>query len=351
MERKGQELKMSKTADECLTIHVVHSVKGGCGKTAFSLFKALSCADISTKSHAEVLYFDADFKGTSIKTLIYGENEKSFDAINEKKWDDMTPYQHSKSGVWTKIVFRENYNPATLNDIMKGEKKNFIDIVQHGAVLLEGERTPETAVETEQIYSFIDFVFSSPEAADRAIYEYGMDGYVDPKLTQGRFKAEIKGLFNQIYKYGMDKECPYKDVVIDMPPGEEEFSQTMLMVLEKWASETNSKKRKVKLNYYAVTTNDRGHLYAEVGNFMRLQQPKSTGKSFDKYIVVLNELREGEFTNPQAAIEFFQGKIKEKVGNRFFCINKFSNSYYSFCRDNTIDCFDYNITKEEAISC
>ena len=343
---------MSGTDDKSLTIHVVHSVKGGCGKTAFSLFKALSCADVSTKQHAEVLYFDADFKGTSIKTLIYGEDEESFNGINEKKWDWMTPYQHSKSGIRTKLVFQKDYNPATLNDIMDGKKKNFIDIVQHGAVFLEETKTAEMTLEQEQIYSYIDFVFSSPEATDRAMYEYDA-AYGNAKLTQGRFKAKIKEIFNEIYKYGDSFDCPYKDVIIDMPPGEEEFSQTMIMVLKKWANEVNKKERKVKLNYYAVTTNDRGHLYAEVGNLARLQQPCATGKNFDKYIVVLNELRAGEFANASVAIEFFQHKLKEKSGVRkqsnFYCVNRFSDSYYSFCRDNTIDCFDYKITKEEVV--
>lgn len=93
---------MGNSTKDKITIHIVNSVKGGCGKTAFSLFKAMELAKkdridyfnavtredrdeinhLERRKNAPVIWMDADFKGTATKVLFYGENEQAFKLIN-----------------------------------------------------------------------------------------------------------------------------------------------------------------------------------------------------------------------------------------------------------------------------
>ena len=75
------------TTEDKIQIHVVHSVKGGCGKTAFSLFRALELSSECRKSQMEnsnieygnqvpVIWLDADFKGSASRVLFYAETQQ-----------------------------------------------------------------------------------------------------------------------------------------------------------------------------------------------------------------------------------------------------------------------------------
>ena len=342
---------------QSLKINLVHSVKGGCGKTAFSLFKAMSCAHDSEKDSAEVLYFDADFKGTSIKTLIYGSDEETFLSVNTDAWNNATPHDHSKKGIYEKLKFRDFYNPDTLNDFIEEYQKNYVDVVQHGAIIPVFEKSEEINDSGEVINSYIDFLFSSPKAKDKLLYEYEAESFTSQKLTQGRFKARVRELLDQIYVYGSNADCTYKDIVIDMPPGEDAYSKTLISTLKEWTRGVNKKDsaRKIELYYYAVTTNDRGHIWAEASNLAAMLHSPSKGSEFEEIIIVMNELRDEEFkesyigtvlTTLRKQLSDIQASLEKKI---FYCKNSYSDRYYQYCRENNIDAIKYAISDKKEL--
>lgn len=336
-----------------LKIHLVHSVKGGCGKTAFSLFKAMSCAHDSEKDSAEVLYFDADFKGTSIKTLIYGSDKETFLSVNTDAWNNETRHDHSINGIYEKLQFKDCYNPNTLNDFIEEYQKNYVDIVQHGAIIPVFENSEEIDVSLKVINSYIDFLFSSSKAEDKSLYEYEAGSFTSQKLTQGCFKSRIRKLLEQIYDY----DSTYKDIVIDMPPGEEAYSKTLISTLKEWAKDVNKKgkKGKIELYYYAVTTNDRGHIWAEASNLAAMLHSPSKGSEFEEIIIVMNELRDKEFkesyigtvlTTLRKQLSDIQASLEKKI---FYCKNSYSDRYYQYCRENNIDAIKYVISDKKEL--
>lgn len=338
---------------QSLKIHLVHSVKGGCGKTAFSLFKAMSCAHDSEKNSAEVLYFDADFKGTSIKTLIYGSDEKTFLSVNTDAWNNETRHDHSIKGIYEKLQFKDCYNPNTLNDFIEEPQMNYVDIVQHGAIIPVFENSEEIDVSLKVINSYIDFLFSSSKAEDKTLYEYEAGSFTSQKLTQGCFKSRIRKLLEQIYDY----DSTYKDIVIDMPPGEEAYSKTLISTLKEWAKDVNKKgkKGKIELYYYAVTTNDRGHIWAEANNLAVMLHSPSKRREFQEITIVMNELRDEEFkenykgivlTTLKKQLSDIQALLGKKI---FYCKNSYSDKYYQYCRENNVDAIKFDISDKKEL--
>ena len=127
---------MEDTKEKVLKVHIVHSVKGGSGKTAFSLFKAMTLANGKKEKYADkasVLYLDADFKGTAVKTLIYGKDATEFRSINR----DGDCLKRTQGHILLKdtprpqarLAFFKEYQDKTLNDYLKGYATNIYVIL------------------------------------------------------------------------------------------------------------------------------------------------------------------------------------------------------------------------------
>ena len=60
------------TNDKNVNVHIIHSMKGGCGKTACSLLMALKYAsETKSNSNASVLLLDADFRVSALQWLLF----------------------------------------------------------------------------------------------------------------------------------------------------------------------------------------------------------------------------------------------------------------------------------------
>lgn len=58
--------------------HVMHSMKGGCGKSTCALFYALMKAEKEEDELARVLFLDADFKGSALQHLLFRTRDDSW---------------------------------------------------------------------------------------------------------------------------------------------------------------------------------------------------------------------------------------------------------------------------------
>lgn len=342
---------MGDTKDKKLRVHIVHSVKGGSGKTAFSLFKAMTIANYENDRFADkanVLYMDADFKGTAIKTLIYGKNESEFRSLNGegdyiKAKNRRTLFEGIQSPKASLTFFRQ-YQDNTLNDYLKGYVTNICDILVNGGILGQTLKDGETQLKEdgseERLEARLDFIFSSPNIEKKKWFQYGGNERSTPEINLGLCISKMKKLLEQIL------ECKYQDLVIDMPPGNDEYSNALLDIISEWAQ-----KKKVEVYFYAITTNDLTHINAEYEKFLDVMANSSENKHFERYIMIYNELRENEFSSAKLEIQRKAlDEILKNTTNRnkiYYVKCKYREDYYKFCREAEQKNFEYRLNMEE----
>lgn len=345
---------------EALQIHIVSSVKGGCGKTAFSLFKAMEVAleerKRVVKKHtlrAPVLWIDADFKGTGSKVLLYGKDEAEFQGINKgcslRELEDEAAklstsiYETMAINSTNLIRFRSDYVPYTINDYLRGDIKELERMIVHAHMYTKKEPAGFETVDADKskaarINGFLDFIFSSPNVGDKKIFQYG--GSL-PTIEIGQFTHYMKRILMEIYEMGVMNtkagrgartvrtDSGYKHIVLDMSPGDDAYSEALLNMVYEWNEELG--KDKVKINYYLLTTSDRGHIdtvKSAVGEARARLRNFSFGKDVD-VSVVLSEIRKDEFSDPgiqQPIIADLKNEVKIL---RFL----YQREYYDFCRN------------------
>lgn len=329
-----------KTEDK-VKVYLVHSVKGGSGKSAFSLFKAMTLAVQSdNKEKASVLYLDADFKGTATKTLLYGKDYEAFKVLNHTMLEELEKESVSSINI-AGLAFSQTYQYHNLNDFFKEHVSAYQDMVVNGGVcFVEGD--------TKCLLSKLDFIFSSPSAREKLLFQYENDDRVLPLLNIGWYRMRMQQLLQQIVKSG-----DYQHIVIDMPPGEDEYSRELVKVLESFYAE-----EMIKLYWYAITTNDNGHLDSEYEDFLQKMQTDKRHKGYTGYIMVYNELKENEFSNIAADSASLAEELRESGSNNtdecFFLVNSYKNAYYDLCRKTVsseadIFMFEYVVSEEKKL--
>lgn len=332
-----------------VTFHVVHSVKGGCGKTAFSLFTALrlaaEAAETAEKTRktavgakedrARVLLLDADFKGSGLKTLLYSKDQETFDVNREMRLEDFE--EKEKSGINAGInylLFRRAYQKNNLNDFLTGKCHSISEITAESGVIPKKRGKP--AEEANGFNGYLDFIFCSPRMKDRDLFSYANAS--QPAISVGRFRIKARELLEQISACkDAAGEGQYKHVVIDMPPGYDEYSDVLLDVLRHFCRDDKEK----KICYYAVTTGDRSHLDAMRENVEKVLQGSGDCRDCDRVCVVFSEVRRDEFEkeSPRDCADKYCAGLRDRITLQKCC---YQEEYYDFCRMNR-DSFGYSI--------
>lgn len=331
---------MGDTKDNMMQIHIIHSVKGGSGKTAYSLFKSISLAHDMDK----IMYFDADFKATAIKTLVYGRDYGAFNSINGERYvEDYEEHEKMIKSPMAGFIFSKNYQANTLNDYLCGDCNSLADILVHGGVFGFEEKDENTEIKMpEQLEAKVDFVFSSPEIDKKHWFQHEIGKRNQPPLNNGLFKRKMSALFEQILQFD------YKAVVVDMPPSEDEYSKDLLAIIDELL-----RKKKVKVYYYAITTNDICHLDAEYEEFQFILRNRREVGVYEQYTMVYNEIRNAEFED----VEPYKKQLKDSL-EKWHCSNcdkvyyvrcQFQPSYYDFCRTGRQQPFVCKLEEPKAI--
>ncbi len=359
----------TKNTKDKIQIHIVSSVKGGCGKTAFSLFKALDVAlklrnEDLKKRRSEVLWVDADFKGTASRTLFYGKDETEFEALHgertiEKLEEDyLGLFDESPLPTQNSLCYGEVYVPYTINDYLCEEIRGLEKMIVHGYVYCEqktgGGPTGATAAVKGCINGMVDFVFSSGTMADKRVFNYG-SGL--PTIEIGRFTYLMSAMLQRLCEKGKTKtsaagdkddgKANYKHIVIDMPPGDDAYSSALLRTIREF---TQKRKSEIEIHLYVLTTSDRGHMDAMLESVRDTCERLRKYKHKEKIHIVLSEIRTGEF-NPissyQERIDECRSEIKKLLLGENVEIDillcRFQEEYYKFCREIDRKEFAYNI--------
>lgn len=366
--------------DDKIQIHVVSSVKGGCGKTALSLFKALEMAGKERNVHpdsrrAGVIWIDADFNGTASKTLFYGKNEAEFKVLHsdhtiEKLQEEFpTLFEEPLLPTKNKLCFNSRYVPYTINDYLKEDISGLEKMIVHGYVFGEQRMgSGSHATRSGCINGVIDFIFSSGAVSDKKLFNYG-SGL--PTIEVGRFTYLMRAMLLRLCELGRTKTraagvysdalSNYKHIIIDMPPGDDAYSSALLDMIRRLAGE---KDYGIEMHLYTLTTSDRGHMYAVQQSLRDTCERLRAYKHKEQIHAVLSEVRKEEFGFDSAIITdqdllskdlaLYTAPIiecKEEIQRQFstektnmdilFC--KFQQEYYQFCRNIDQKEFAYSI--------
>ena len=309
-----------------IQIHIVSSVKGGCGKTAFSLFKALELANTERKynlenKYASVIWIDADFKGTASKPLFYGENEEMFKTIHsgytiEELQDEIDGlFETSSLSPNNRLCFSSEYIPYTINDYLKEEIEGPEKMIIHGYAF-SGQKAEAPLKSFGCINGLIDFVFSSGHMSDKKLFNYG-SGL--PTIEIGRFTYLMKVLLSRSLEMGrienkavdesIDIQSNYKHIIIDMPPGDDAYSSALLSTIRQLAEEKQGDRHvEIEIHLYTLTTSDRGHMFAILESLQDTCERLRKYKHKEKIYAVLSEIRDAEFKD----VNYYKDQINER---------------------------------------
>lgn len=338
-----------------VNVHIVHSMKGGCGKSACSLFKVLQYACQSEKIEypAKVLFLDADFRGSALQWLLFEDSRgkkanynvlmsqlRDIHFLNDSLGDKITHY----------FALPGDFSvEKNLNQYIKGHYETFEQILNHSASYhgikesMEDEGSADGTAELGNdkffINGFFDIIFSSYRSNDKELFRYSShEGtYRMPAITSGVYTYHIEQLLKQMLKHGQaDSDCrgQYEHIVIDMPPGYDEYSDLLLQELRKMA-EVNSN---IKLHYYSVTTNDIGHMCLALQNVQDMIKSHNRFAPFESVNVILNCMAENDFLFGLNSEPDFDMKISEILktlsGKGEVLKKSYEQGYRKFCRSS-----------------
>lgn len=337
-------------------IHIVHSVKGGCGKTTFSLFKSIRLSTeyvdegLGRDQKNRVLYIDCDFRGSALKVYLFGPdlNPKFLEHINSDEFTWLKIGSDDYNNCKKKLEFQLPCSEMTLNDFINQSSKAGIgvdDILVHGSVYVSEEERNKgldnsAGLSRSKPYAKvgkIDFIFSPPKSEDKKIFGQGVShGNEDVVLNKAIFRLRMRNLLEQIITYGKMNESSnvqYTDIILDMPPGSDEYADALL----KEVNQIVVKNKEIEAVYYVMTTTDRGHMYATADYIISLLNHHL----FDEAIKICcvftemfkDELGEtlsklSELSKEAAGILF--NRIAELKGTKDieYYINRYSEEFY-----------------------
>lgn len=318
-----------KNADNTVHVHVVHSMKGGCGKSAFSLFKAITLArdaNVNESLESRVLYIDADFKGTSLQYLLcdsFMEQIKKGSSLSKEVIESRATGLCGNGGE-NQLAFSESYKSVYLNDYLKGDYEHrFCDLFMESIVYQDHPGSAE-----KDVNGRIDFVFSSPEMKEKNIFRNR-----DERLGEGRFANNIASFLKTALRKGRGRgdqiSGQYTQIIIDMPPGHDSYSDLLLLELKKLKRKYDN----IKIYYYSVTTDDRGHLKSMKENLADIEQYDEDKSIYNNVNAVLCCMGNNDFKNYKEIVEDLQAEKWWKPNRNLIFLVPYQNEYREFCRN------------------
>lgn len=348
-----------------INVHIMHSMKGGCGKSTCALFKTLQIAHeqgIGDKC-AHVLFMDADFKGSAMTEILFHRRHSSDEGqVLPEEWEKVQKLQElggrvmKGRGMQHKMAIPDNFDSyITLSDYLKDSSQCSIDDVICRSCSYETEEKAQTTSGSEDaeientadlkqkdfVNGYVDFILSSASSKSKnwfrhkqgkiaaGVYSYRMDILLRNILNREVVNAEHRGI--------------YSDIVIDMPPGYDEYSDILLDLLRDIAE----KNENLKLHYYAITTEDIGHKALTKDNVQRIISDKTKCKPFFSVNLVLSAVSSTDFLRLNGdERKIYQSWIEvDGNPNGKTYVNEYSESYHQFCRNGNIGKFEQDIKK------
>lgn len=244
--------------------HVIRSVKGGSGKTTFALHKVV---DFCSKDKL-TLYIDADVHASETRNLLLRELQGSIDNFMKAQNIVEAHYFSFYDGQYSEQAAEcpEKCTKHTLNTYMHpykgffskvGELKCPADLVK--VTIKKYTTDNEDGITFEEktesnVIGKVHFIFSDPSTSGRHVFGNLFQSSGKSAIGAGAYIAKMKSIFKYVTEEG------YANVVIDMPPGSDTFSEHLLDCLIRFIGESKDN----SLNIYYVSSADEAHIRTSV---------------------------------------------------------------------------------------
>lgn len=297
--------------------NIIDSVKGGCGKTTFSLMLSLLLDDRYKENRnndeSNVCLIDMDIQGSALLYLLFGGNYFQ----DEKEWNAFKFLNDRIVAVGdTREETEEYMHRFRFKDKVEDEKK-----------------ADEETEKRERSEPGIDVVFSDPRPKIKKKYRSLSNQNYSPEVLYSTYRM---GLANMLSKLSEEKPYLHQYVNFDMPPNSDAYSDSVYDVLLK--KEYTIMKEDDVCNLFLLQTLDKGQIRATLDYFDELSSSENF-QMINKIFFVFNDwldYEEGKDLFDEAVSD-----VKENVkscqlaneirDNIYFVGLNFNKKYYRLC--------------------
>lgn len=283
--------------------NIVDSIKGGCGKTTFSVLLSLvmderakkAAVGAGTENIKGACLIDMDIQGTALKYLLYGEKEKE---------DEQTIYLNERVS-----SFEE-------------DEKNYI----------KEFRLKNSA------YGF-DVIMCNPKQKEKDKYRSLATQNYSPEIMCSTFRVGFLDMIKNVQK---SKSFCYENIVFDMPPNSDGYSDAVYDCILDGEREKTVLHEGDLCNVFIVQTMDKSQRSASIDYALSLIREKNH-INLNKIFFVFNDflsfqmedVDEGDFFDDAVVqvqeaikVESLSSEYADKI---YFVGLKFVPQYYRRC--------------------
>lgn len=233
---------------ESRTFNFINSIKGGCGKTTFSIFLARYLDTVNRKTSdasEKSLLLDMDLQGTAMQYLVDGG-----DSDKEDKKDKKTEKQKYKY----------------LNEAVRigGEVRDYV----------VSNRITDDWV--------LDVVFADSKYSEKEKFRVSSKTGYSPTTQYNVFKGGLQRFLQKL------KDTEYRHLIFDMPPNSDGFSGAAFECVMNKAYNTKIKEDDDKVNLFLLTSFDWGQVNETFKEAKALLINKDN-LLFDNLFIVFND--------------------------------------------------------------
>lgn len=300
--------------------NIIDSVKGGCGKTTFSIMLSLLLDDRykenRNNNESDVCLIDMDIQGSALLYLLFGGNYFQ----DEKEWKAFKFLNNRIVAVGDSREETEKYmHRFQFKNKEENEKKD------------EEEDKKKNRKEPR-----IDVVFSDPRPKIKKKYRSLSNQNYSPEVLYSTYRM---GLANMLSKLDEEKAYLHEYVNFDMPPNSDAYSDSVYDVLLK--KEYTIMEKEDVCNLFLLQTLDQGQILATVNYLGELASSENFQK-INKIFFVFNdwmdyEEGDGLFTEAVSNVKEYVKNCqisREIRDNIYFVGLNFDKEYYRLCTQN-----------------
>lgn len=282
------------------TYNLINSVKGGCGKTTFSIWLAYYLNNMSVKKETQeeekkeekkeeekvntALLIDMDLLGTSMQVVIKGNSRETDEKEISAKKDNDKKDNNKKNNE------KESDEVAYTNDIFNGVKKSRKSFVQR--IKLKND-------------AILNIIMANMEVDERNKFKSGRYSGYAPTVRHSIFRAGVQELIKA--NKTIDGE-EVKHFIFDMPPNSDGFSDAAMECI--FSKKYSNLEDKDKKNLFIMIGSDLGQTVATQSE-LKMLLDRSDEMMPDRIFIVFNHNSRGEMG--REGYLFRKGRMEEII--------------------------------------
>lgn len=236
-----------------MDFYLIHSIKGGCGKTTIALRTA---SQLAMRDDRKICLLDVDFKGTGLSHLLLGD-----------------AYGDAYAGVEEKESFIY-WNQCFSDPAVEFAEQMLIDVKDEKNVGGSNEARLQIAV-------------SDPKQVERDKFIGSTSPTDGLAVNIGIFRFKLLEVIKKLEDWG------YTDVVLDLPPSFDEYTKGIFQEFFSKDSRDGAFLRKLgkRVILYLVTSYDRSH-FLSTKDFLvdYAKRPRHRHKPADHLRIIFNDV-------------------------------------------------------------